>query len=655
MNTACEQHPEACHDSALDLNTLTAAFGDWQRCQHTQQVVGCVDLTPHWQGITASGPDAARYLHNRTCNDVTALTSALVHPASEPTDVSVFPAQWNAALQKNAAVDGLFLVAPTIQAHQPPDTPIAFTLLCEAAQVTTTLDALNRFKILEQVTFTPWQPASMIALFGLDAATLIAQAFSLDPVMLWTLPAMQGVSFSFGEHVVSILPFPTPVVDHPSADKVMTLAAMNASPVGFLLWSETLSVSALQLALQNSAQEQGIIQTHFTDAHWHWATVTSGIPLTQWELTPTVTTLAQLGWADSAASSTKGCYLGQETLAKLKTYGSAPQMLMGVQVTLDNPLATVPSPGAPWRILAADTLQPMGELTRLLPALSTYWGMAMLDRASRTPDIPQAVLLKVAEEAIPATLTVRPFPLAVLSDGTTREQLATTALSAGLDAFAQHQDTQAQNFLAKAIGLNPLALDAYEALAVILGRQARYPEAIALLKRLEALAPEHHMTQTNLSVFYMKLGDKEAAEEAKAKGTVLVMRQKMQAAGLKTPANAAAQADALTEKQAKLRERIAMFQEALAFRPDDPLGNFGLGSAYMELGEPQQAVEPLALTVAKDPNHTAAFQLLGQAYEATHQPQAAIATYTQGIAVAAKRGDKALLAKLEARLAALQT
>lgn len=84
---------------------------------------------------------------------------------------------------------------------------------------------------------------------------------------------------------------------------------------------------------------------------------------------------------------------------------------------------------------------------------------------------------------------------------------------------------KAIELLEKAIKDDPECEDAYETLGVILGRRGRYEEAIHVMKKLETMNPQSIMAQTNLSIFYMKLGDKETAEEHKAKGTVLQFDQ----------------------------------------------------------------------------------------------------------------------------------
>ncbi|NQY80892.1 MAG: hypothetical protein HRT47_11325 [Candidatus Caenarcaniphilales bacterium] len=92
------------------------------------------------------------------------------------------------------------------------------------------------------------------------------------------------------------------------------------------------------------------------------------------------------------------------------------------------------------------------------------------------------------------------------------------------DIFTQAEDksewVKAKELLNKAITEDPKNEEAYETLGVILGREENYKEAIEVMKKLDAVNPASIMAKTNLSIFYMRLGDKETAEEYKAKATV---------------------------------------------------------------------------------------------------------------------------------------
>jgi tetratricopeptide (TPR) repeat protein len=95
-----------------------------------------------------------------------------------------------------------------------------------------------------------------------------------------------------------------------------------------------------------------------------------------------------------------------------------------------------------------------------------------------------------------------------------------------LEIFAQAKNNStdldsAIELLKKAIKENPKNEDAYESLGVMLAKQEKFKEAIAVMQQLEMINPQNPMALMNLSIFFMKIGDKETAEEYKAKGTVL--------------------------------------------------------------------------------------------------------------------------------------
>lgn len=109
-----------------------------------------------------------------------------------------------------------------------------------------------------------------------------------------------------------------------------------------------------------------------------------------------------------------------------------------------------------------------------------------------------------------------------------REERSQKYTEDALEIFARAQETnqgeaydQAIELLRQALKENPKNEDAYESLGVILAKQGKITDAIKVMHQLEMINPNSIMAQTNLSIFYMKLGDKETAEEHKAKGTIL--------------------------------------------------------------------------------------------------------------------------------------
>ena len=73
---------------------------------------------------------------------------------------------------------------------------------------------------------------------------------------------------------------------------------------------------------------------------------------------------------------------------------------------------------------------------------------------------------------------------------------------------------------------------------------------------------------------------------------------------------------------------------------DGALLRFSLGTEYLKAGDPASAVAHLREAVARDPQYSAAWKLLGKALAGTGAAGEALAAYERGIAVAEARGDK---------------
>jgi len=92
---------------------------------------------------------------------------------------------------------------------------------------------------------------------------------------------------------------------------------------------------------------------------------------------------------------------------------------------------------------------------------------------------------------------------------------------AALDLFAEKRFDEAVVAMKAILAKHPVFFDAYEGLAMAHSRLGDLECAIAVMEELAEKDPENPMSHTNLSVFYMKKGMKEKAEEEKAKATVL--------------------------------------------------------------------------------------------------------------------------------------
>jgi Tfp pilus assembly protein PilF len=81
-------------------------------------------------------------------------------------------------------------------------------------------------------------------------------------------------------------------------------------------------------------------------------------------------------------------------------------------------------------------------------------------------------------------------------------------------------------------------------------------------------------------------------------------------------------------------------EKMLAKGMDNALLRFGLGKAYLDAGEFARAAEHLQRCVEFDPQYSAAWKLLGQAWNKQGRPEQARTAWEQGMRVAAEKGDK---------------
>ncbi|MSQ58847.1 MAG: tetratricopeptide repeat protein [Betaproteobacteria bacterium] len=92
---------------------------------------------------------------------------------------------------------------------------------------------------------------------------------------------------------------------------------------------------------------------------------------------------------------------------------------------------------------------------------------------------------------------------------------------------------------------------------------------------------------------------------------------------------------------------LANFLKMLENGKDNALLRFGIGSEYLKLEQPSQAVSHLQRAVALDPGYSAAWKLLGRALTDCGRKEEALSAYEQGIGVAQAKGDKQAAKEME--------
>lgn len=86
-------------------------------------------------------------------------------------------------------------------------------------------------------------------------------------------------------------------------------------------------------------------------------------------------------------------------------------------------------------------------------------------------------------------------------------------------------------------------------------------------------------------------------------------------------------------------QRIAQFQKMANDDPNNELGHFSLGKAYLEAGRPGEAVPSFKRVIELRKSISKAYQLLGEAYEKLGQRDEAVAIMKRGIGIADELGD----------------
>jgi len=343
--------------------------------------------------------------------------------------------------------------------------------------------------------------------------------------------------------------------------------------------------------------------------------------------------LPETGLEHTSVSYNKGCYIGQEVIARIKTYGAPNFALMGLTV---EGVLTPPYNGI--LKLGDKRIGTIKSAVRSV-TLDKVITLAYLHKEHRSPDIEMEV-----------TIDGKPFKvktcLLPFYQAQTRKDHSNKILHQALQLYKEQDDlNQPIALLRESIELDSKNADAYEALGVFLAKQDKLDEAISLMKRLVEINPQEIMAHTNLSVYYMKQNRIEDAEFEKAEATALQFEKAIEK-------NMAKKLKKKEEEQKKIEmeERVGMFKQVLEIDPQDQVANFGLGSIYLETGRFEEGLEPLKTVIEAHRDYSAAYLLLGKTWEKLSNKEEAIATYKQGIAAASKKGDLMPLKDMQNRM-----
>lgn len=318
---------------------------------------------------------------------------------------------------------------------------------------------------------------------------------------------------------------------------------------------------------------------------------------------------------DLSLSLNKGCYPGQETVSKIATRRGAAYSEVLIELNSAAPIGEINNFG-----------KKIGSVLDSFEWMKRHFVAVNLIRDFRVDHLP----LRIEIQGREYDGVVRYYPL-ISGDPRIKAQ---ELFDLATDDFKLDHFEKAEEKFRLAIKIDPTYADAYEGLGVMLGRLGRYEEAINLMEALSEIDPSSVLAHTNLSVYLMKLGKIQEAEEQKSIATVKSFQsfgEQSEQQQLETH---------IQEKQKKeWTERESMFFQVLEIDPEDTLANYGLGSIYVEKKEWERARSYLEKVIQVDPKYSVAYLALGSALKGLGLIEDAKKIWTDGVRVAASKGD----------------
>ncbi len=547
--------------------------------------------------LRVHGADAAAWLHGQTTNDAAGLVDG--------------------AGNHQALLDRKGRVLAEFSLHRHGD---AFWVLIERAQAGTLFERLETHRFMEDVACDEVETGAV--------QCVVAGPWS--PVLLAHL--LDGPP----ETAAALLPR-TPGAFAPldlGGREVLAFRRDILGEAGFVLIAGPGESGRLRDWLKARADGFGVPELDAPSAER--LRIEAGVPRFERDLSRK-SIISETPLAETALSFDKGCFPGQEVVARLRAYGAPRRTLLGL--VFDG--GGVPKPGV---TLHAEGVK-AGEVTSAVysPALEAPIALASLARGFRTHGSAHRFTLDDSGETRAARVVHLPF-----LRPTPPEDLARRRYAEALDLFERDpDDTDARcyEWLREAVALDPGFEDAWEALGVVYHRHGRLEDAIRAMEQLAALDPDSVMAHSNLSRFYAARGWIAEAEAEKARAEELALRRHLD--------ERAAERRTEEMRQRALREaeqRIAMFREVLELDPDDTMALMGFGASFMQLGRHAEAVAHLARAVELDPEYSAAWLKLGQSHQQLGALESAARAYRNGIGAASRKGDFMPMREMERRL-----
>ncbi len=559
--------------------------------------------------LAISGKDATAYLQSQLSNDINKLKPG--------------HGQLTCLLDRKAHVLAYFhLFKSNAPAMATSGMPPAFYLIAETQQLQDIIAHLEQFRFAAQVDFVDIsQQGKFIAIEGPRYNRFLYQMGMA--VHLTALPELDMCDIKYGDHKIRIFRH--------------SLTGEN----GYFLWAQEKDYAKLYKSVTDTA-----IQFHFVELSKdivETSRIEAGLArfardFGQENLLP------ETGLEANTVSYTKGCFTGQEVLARVKSHGLPAKALIGLIIER-NPAHQSQSFPVNSPILSSGEEIGILKSNAFSSTLNKFIAFAFLKRDYRVPE--KTIIAQIAGESITATVTTLPFIA-----GPSRHGLAQRFYEQAVQQYIKDADNTMPsaviNLLEEALAFDSQLEDAYEALAVILGKHEQLDQAITLMKKLAQLNPDSVMAHSNLSQFYMQQGNKELAEEEKA--VALGIRMRLAAAEVMAETKLKEEENKDTEE---IKRRMSMFEQVLAIDSEDFFANAGLGECLVDMKEYERAIPCLQKAITLKAIHMPSYFALAKAYKESGSTALAKNLLQEAIALATKRGDTTALQQLRNELATM--
>lgn len=336
----------------------------------------------------------------------------------------------------------------------------------------------------------------------------------------------------------------------------------------------------------------------------------------------------------TAVSRDKGCYLGQETVAKVQAHRGAAYASMLLRAS--GPVQDRDDlPGRRFEVAGrhgGTVVQTAEWRDETLLEVFLYRGFRVPGQSLECVFEDGSVISGMVAE-LPAVHAEPP------------EDVAAELWREAVALFAGDQDDEAIALLEAAIAVCPGFADAYETLGVIRGRRGELELAIGSMQKLLESEPHSVMAHANLSRFYAQLGRiEEAEEELQLASAARLHEQRRSSADVARTAPT----DDTGEND---RGREALLRRVLEIDAEDAMANLGMGEIMVRRGDYEEASEFLRRVLAADASRPAAYLHMGDALNGSGHRAEAVETWRRGLEIAADRGDSATAQAMQLRLA----